>query len=258
MQGAFPSVTVGDVRDYWNRNIHDLEIVTHPIGTSEFFGELEAYRFNKLRYLPRLVDFAGFQSKRVLEVGCGVGIDLARFARGGADVTGVDLAERSIELAKRNFESQGLDAKLLVMDGEHLEFPEHEYDLVYAHGVLQYTPDPGRMLDEIHRVLKPAGQAILMMYNQRGWLPLLSRLTGVNLEHDDAPAFHLVRRDQFEQLLAGFRRVTIVAERFPVPTRLHGGWKAFLYNRLFVGAFNALPRRWIEPSGWHLMAFAWK
>ena len=60
---------------------------------------------------------------------------------------------------------------------------------------------------------------------------------------------------EFRRLLDGFNEVRIVPERFPVPSRLHKGWKGALYNRLFVGTFNAIPRRLVRRYGWHLMAF---
>ena len=59
-------------------------------------------------------------------------------------------------------------------------------------------------------------------------------------------------------LLRGFREVRIVPERFPVKSRLHGGWKGAVYNGLFVGTFNALPRRLVRRFGWHLLAFCRK
>ena len=51
------------------------------------------------------------------------------------------------------------------------------------------------------------------------------------------------------------RVMTALPERFPVPSRLHKGWKGALYNRLFVGTFTAIPRRIVRRFGWHLMAF---
>ena len=68
--------TISKIRDYWNEHIHDLEIARHPVGTKEFFAELESYRFEKLDYLPKVVEFNTYQGKSVLEVGCGVGIGL--------------------------------------------------------------------------------------------------------------------------------------------------------------------------------------
>jgi hypothetical protein len=49
-----------------------------------------------------------------------------------------------------------------------------------------------------------------------------------------------------------------VEERFPVKSRLHGGWKGTVFNTFFVGTFNALPRAWVRRFGWHLLAFCRK
>lgn len=246
------------IRVYWNEHIHDLEIAESPIGSAGFFQELEDYRFDKLRYLPRLVDFSSYRGQRLLEVGCGVGTDLVRFARGGADVTGIDLADISIELAKQNVAHNGLSADLRVMNGEDLDFADNTFDVVYAHGVLQYTAHADRMVAELHRVLKPGGEAILMVYNTFSWLPALSKTMNVALEHEDAPALRTYSIREFKRLLRPFQSVRIIPERFPVKTRLHSGIKATLYNEVFVGTFRWLPKPLIRPLGWHLMAFACK
>ncbi len=246
------------ITEYWNEHIHDLSVATHPVGTRAFFDELDAYRFDKLRYLPELVDFNGFSGQSLLEVGCGVGIDLVRFAKGGAVVTGIDLASVSIELAHKNLDLHGFSGDLRVMNGEAMTFPDDCFDVVYAHGVLQYTADSSQMAREIHRVLKPGGRAIMMVYNSRSWLKLLSVMMRVPLEHEDAPYLRTFTRRQFRAMLRPFSNVRIIPERFPVPTRLHSGAKALLYNRLFVGTFNLLPRAMVRWSGWHLMAFAEK
>lgn len=246
------------IRDYWNERIHDLEITTSAVGSRQFFQELDDYRFEKLHYLPRLVNFEAYPQKRLLEIGCGAGVDLIRFARGGALVTGVDLSWRAIELARQNFAHEGLQATLLVMDGERLQFADNSFAVVYAHGVLQYTADAEQMVREIFRVLQPGGRAILMVYNRHSWLMLLSKVAGVPLEHDDAPVFRLFSRRQFRQLLAPFAGVEIIPERFPVRSRLQQGMKAAFFNRGFVPLFNALPAALVRPTGWHLMAFASK
>jgi 2-polyprenyl-3-methyl-5-hydroxy-6-metoxy-1,4-benzoquinol methylase len=247
-----------EIRVYWNEHIHDLEIATQPLGTLGFFQELDEYRFDKLRYLPHVVDFSAYRGQRLLEVGCGVGIDLVRFARGGALVTGVDLAETSIELAKQYFQQAGLPADLRLMNGEALEFEDDSFDVVYAHGVLQYTANAQQMVAELHRVLKPGGKAIMMVYNKYSWLNLLSKVMKVELEHEDAPVLKKYSIQEFRNLLQPFDSVRIVTERFPVETRLHHGIKGKLYNQVFVKAFNVLPRALVRPLGWHIMAFASK
>lgn len=250
--------TTAEVRQYWNQHIHDLEITTHPVGTPGFFADLDQYHFEKLHHLLRLVNFDGHRGKRVLEVGCGAGTDLARFARGGAIVTGVDLSPSSIALARQNFAQQGLEGDFHEADGENLPFDADTFDLVYAHGVVQYTPDGGRLVEECRRVLKPGGEAIFQVYNRVSWLNALSKLMKVPLEHEDAPVLRKYSAAEFKALLRGFSQVRIVEERFPVKSRLHKGWKGLLFNTFFVGTFNALPRPLVRRFGWHLLAFCRK
>ena len=246
------------IRRYWNERIHDREMTRHPVGTRAFFADLDDYRFDKLRYLPELVDFAGFRGQHLLEIGCGIGTDLARFAGGGAQVTGLDLSETAIELTAKNFAGLGLTGDLRVGDGEALPFPDASFDVVYGHGVLQYAARPERIIAEAHRVLKPGGRGIFMVYNRVSWLNALSKVMKVALEHEDAPVLRKYSIGEFRTLLAPFAETRIVPERFPVKSRLHGGWKGVAFNGLFVGTFNALPRAWVRPLGWHLMAFCRK
>jgi SAM-dependent methyltransferase len=250
--------TIDEVRTYWDRHIHDLEITKHPVGSRGFFDDLDQYHFEKLHHLLRLVEFDGYRDRAVLEVGCGAAIDLARFAKGGARVTGIDLAPSAIELAKANFAQQRLEGEFHVANGERMPFANAAFDLVYAHGVVQYTADPQALVDECRRVLKPGGTAIFQVYNRVSWLNALSKLMKVGLEHDDAPVLLKFSIGEFKRLLAGFREVRIVPERFPVKSRLHGGWKGALFNGAFVGTFNLLPRSLVGRFGWHLLAFCKK
>lgn len=247
--------TIDDVRAYWEHHIHDLEISKNAPGSPGFFADLDHYHFEKLHHLLRLVNFNGYRGKKVLEVGCGAAIDLARFAKGGAVATGIDIAASAIELARANFAQQGLGGEFLVANGEQMPFPDASFDLVYAHGVVQDTTNPQRLVDECRRVLKPGGEAIFQVYNRVSWLNALSKMMKVGLEHDDAPVLLKFSIPEFRALLKGFRDVRIVPERFPVKSRLHGGWKGAVYNGVFVGTFNLLPRALVRRFGWHLLAF---
>jgi ubiquinone/menaquinone biosynthesis C-methylase UbiE len=251
-----PDITA--VRAYWNRHIHDLEITSHAVGSPGFFADLDEYHFDKLHHLLRLIDFDGHAGRRVLEVGCGAGVDLVRFAKGGARVTGVDVADSAISLARENFRHEGLPVALCVGNGEQLPFPADGFDFVYAHGVVQYTGGDRALVDECRRVLKPGGTAFFQVYNRVSWLHALSRVMKVGLEHEDAPVLRKYSPGEFRRLLRGFSSVRIVPERFPVRSRLHGGWKGAIYNNVFVGTFNAIPRPLVRRFGWHLLAFCRK
>ena len=256
-RGVSPVLT-DEIRKYWNKHIGYLPVVKHPIGTEGFFEDIEEYRFEKQSPLLRLVDFTSYKDKMLLQVGCDVGTDLILFAKHGAHVTGIDLSERAVQLTEKNFELHDLRAELRVMDGEHLEFSADSFDAVYAHGVLPYTADVQKMIDEIYRVLRPGGEAILQVFNRRSWFYLLSKVTRTKPEHHDAPVFHMQSLREFENLLRPFSMARIVFARFPVKTRLHTGLKGTIYNAFFVRAFNAIPRPLVQRFGWHMIARAVK
>lgn len=246
------------VRAYWDVHVSDWKVASHKVGTKEYFVETETYRFEKLNYLDRLVESSAYPGRRLLDVGCGLGNDTSRFAQGGVQVVGIDLAERAIQLSRTNFSQRGLAGDFYVMNGEQIEFPDQSFDLVYCHTVLHFTPDPARMIREIHRVLKPGGRAILVTVNRHSWLKLLHKLMNVEIDYLDAPVFRWFTQREFRALLSPFADVKVVFERFPVRTKVHEGIKARLYNAVFVDLFNALPRSWIARSGYHLVAFASK
>lgn len=253
-----PSPTSADVRQYWDRHIHDLEISQHAPGTSGFFADLDEYHFEKLHHLLRLVDFEAWKGRRVLDVGCGAGVEVVRFARAGALVAGVDVSEQAVGLTRQNIGHQRLAAGLAVADGQALPFADATFDYVFAHGLIQYAADDARVVSECRRVLKPGGTVLFQVYNRISWLNLLSKVMKTPLEHEDAPMLRRYSIPEFRGLLQAFSRVELIAERFPVKSRLHKGWKGTLFNTFFVGTFNALPRAWVRRYGWHLLALCTK
>ncbi len=252
------SATSPGVRRYWDARIHDLEITSHPVGSRGFFDDLDAYHFEKLHHLLSLVNFDAWRGQPVLDVGCGAGVEVVRFARGGARIVGVDLSPQAVSLSRQNLAQHGLVAPLTVADGEALPFPDASFAFVYAHGVVQYAADDRAVVRECHRVLRPGGLALFQVYNRVSWLNLLSKVMKVPLEHEDAPVIRRYSIQEFRALVSPFGSVDLVPERFPVKSRLHKGWKGAAYNAFFVGTFNALPRAWVKRFGWHLLALCRK
>ena len=161
------------VRDYWNAHPCGTQFTHLEWGSKEFFDEVERFRYETQPFMSRIIGFDQFPGKKLLEVGCGLGTDLLQFARGGASVTGVDLTLQSIELVKKRFELDGLSVDARVSDAEHLPFPDNSFDVVYSFGVLHHTPNTQKAIDEVHRVLKPGGKIIIMLYHKNSlhvWL----------------------------------------------------------------------------------------
>src|SRR6266550_2453044 len=154
------------VRAFWQAHPCGTKFSDAEMGTPEFFERVEAHRYTKEWHIPEAADFTGARGLRVLEIGCGMGTDGAQFAQAGAHYTGVDLTEAAIELARKRFELSGLEGEFQVADAENLDFADASFDRVYSHGVLHHTPDTARAISEIHRVLKPGGRAIVMLYHR--------------------------------------------------------------------------------------------
>ncbi len=161
------------VRRYWDEQPCGTKFTELPWGSPEFFAQVKHFRYTVQPFMHRLIGFERYRGKRLLEIGCGLGTDLAEFARNGALVTGIDLSPQSLELARRRFELEGLPGKFLVADAEQLPFPDASFDAVYSFGVLHHTPNIERAIAEIHRVLIPGGELIVMLYHRHSlhvWL----------------------------------------------------------------------------------------
>ena len=134
-------------------------------GTREFFDTVEHHRYQEYApWMPEVMGFDQFAGQRLLEVGCGMGTDLLQFARGGAQVTGVDLTPRSIEISRQHLAVYGESGEFAISDGENLPFADESFDVVYSNGVLHHMPDTAGAVREVHRVLRPDGQARIMLY----------------------------------------------------------------------------------------------
>jgi len=133
--------------------------------TLSWFLEAEAYRYAEYApWMAETMEFARHAGERVLEIGGGMGTDLAQFARHGALVTDIDLSSGHLELAKENFSLRGLHGEFVHHDAEALVFDDDTFDVVYSNGVLHHTPNTRDVVREIHRVLKTDGRAMVMMY----------------------------------------------------------------------------------------------
>ena len=184
------------VRAFWQEHPCGTKFADAPPGSRKFFELVEAHRYQKEWHIPAAAGFTHAKNLRVLEIGCGLGTDGAQFAQAGADYTGIDLTDAAVDLARRRFELFNLRGNFRVADAEQLDFPDNSFDLVYSHGVLHHTPDTAAAVREIHRVLRPGGRAIVMLYHRdsynyrvnisilrRAGVHLLRSKAGVKLVH---------------------------------------------------------------------------
>ena len=156
---VFEDTPIDAVREYWNSRPCNIRHSTKPVGTREYYDEVEARKYFVEPHIPRFAEFDRWKGKKVLEIGCGIGTDTINFARAGAQVTAVDLTEKSLEVARQRAKVFGLEHRIrfIQANAEDLSesVPVERYDLVYSFGVIHHTPDPSRVLDEIRKYVTP-------------------------------------------------------------------------------------------------------
>ncbi len=166
-----PSIETGDAyKDEVQRQWDNDPAGSHYVKTAErhslqWFVEAETYRYRDYApWMAEVMEFDRHSGEKVLEVGGGMGTDLAQFARHGAIVTDLDLSAGHLELAKENFHLRGLAGEFVLHDAETLPFDDNTFDVVYSNGVIHHTPNTRSVVAEMWRVLKPGGKAIVMVY----------------------------------------------------------------------------------------------
>lgn len=248
------SYTKSDVRNFWNRNVCQTEFITGPErGSKEFFAQAEKIRYKYHFYLPELFDWiAGQKPKaRLLEIGCGMGTDLIQLARRDLDVTGIDLTEEGINLAQKRFQLYNITAELKVDDAENLSFQDNTFDIVYSFGVLHHTPDTQKSIDEVYRVLKPGGLAVIMLYHRRSYNYVIHRILDAPFDgnrKDRCPIERTYTRAEVGEMFSRYTDVQIEIEYFM--TTGHG----IVWDLLPKVLHRTLGHSW----GWHIIIKAWK
>lgn len=183
---------------------------------------------------PFIFDFAKFNSARglkVLEIGVGMGADYLEWLKAGALAAGVDLSAASIERARQRAELAGYQPDLRVADAEQLPFADNSFDVVYSYGVMHHSPNTERCLREARRVLKPGGQARVMVYHHPSitgamlWLRY-GIFRGKTLrqsvfDHLESPGTKTYTREEALKLMDGFRDVEMRVVFSPGDLLLH-------------------------------------
>jgi len=144
--------------NYYNNEVGKLE--EGELKESGSRGEFSPFLLESYIFLNSLFKKRG-RNKKILDYGCGTGINLGWLAKIGKEVIGIDLSEDSLELAKKRIEKEklGNKAKVLFMDCEKTEFPDNSFDVVFDGGTFS-SLDLNKILPELKRVLTPEGIVI--------------------------------------------------------------------------------------------------
>ncbi len=254
------SATIDDVRNYWNSRPCNIRHSSHPIGTKDYFDQVEARKYFVEPHIPGFADFPRWKGKKVLEVGCGLGTDAVNFARNGADYTGVDLSEASLSLARQRFELFGLKGQFKVCDGESVaeQFPANSFDMIYSFGVIHHTPDQRAVIENIRKLIRPDGEFRCMLYAKHSWKDAMIECGFDQPEaQSGCPIATTYTVEMVEQLLGGLFKVesTQQAHIFPYVIEKYIKYEYELqpwFKAMSKEMFAALENRF----GWHMLITA--
>jgi len=165
--------TIEHVRKYWNDRPCNIRHSNKKIGTKSYFKEVENKKYFVEPHIPIHAEFKKWKDNEVLEVGCGIGTDTINFLKNGANLTTVDLSEKSLEITKKRVKVFKLEnkVKFLTGDAENLcsLVGDKKYDLIYSFGVIHHTPNPKKCIENFSKLLKPNGELKIMVYNRHSW-----------------------------------------------------------------------------------------
>ena len=95
-----------------------------------------------------------------MEIGCGIGTDAEQFVRHGAEYTGIDISDTSLQICRDRFQTLGLHGDFrninLLDPADEVSIQNlGEFDLVYSYGVIHHSPNIDQHIQEIHKLVAP-------------------------------------------------------------------------------------------------------
>jgi 2-polyprenyl-3-methyl-5-hydroxy-6-metoxy-1,4-benzoquinol methylase len=245
------------IKHYWNSRPCNIRHSRSPIGTKEYFNEVEARRYTNEPHNFTFPEFHKWKGKSVLEIGCGIGTDAINFSRAGSKYTGIDLSGESIKIAKQRFDVFELTGTLFEHNAEELDklFCNGEkFDLIYSFGVIHHAPDPQKIVSQFSNLLNDDGEVRVMLYAKNSWKNILINAGWDQPEaQDNCPQALTYTHDEVRELFKDFGSISIEQD-FIFP------WKIEDYvNYEYVKQpwFEAMPPelfKILEKSlGWHLL-----
>lgn len=206
------SFTIEDIAQHWDH--------TATSGYEEFNAKTVSYgrRFtDAIEMIEATPEATIPKDGQLIDVGCGVGNGLIIFhERFGVSGVGVDVSQGMLDIARAKLEGRDLPIQVHQMDGEHLPFDDDSFDAGISFEVLEHTPDPGQLLAELARVVKP-GSVVVVTTPNTLWEPVHWLAAKTGLHHSEGPHRDVSRREILEGLATTGLRVVIERTSVLVP-----------------------------------------
>ena len=223
--------------------------------SKDFYLEIDKRFFSNAReYMPytrypfdSLINFDELNNKDVLEIGVGIGSYAQLLARHAKSYTGIDLTDYAVRSTAKRLELFKLNAKIVHMDAEKMDFADNTFDFIWTWGVIHHSANTEEILKEMHRILKPHGTATVMVYHRNIWnyyvinglvrgiiqgaLFKTKSLNKITQQHSDGAIARYYTTSEWRSLTSKYfdvEKICIYGQKsdlFPIPS---GGIKNFL------------------------------
>jgi ubiquinone/menaquinone biosynthesis C-methylase UbiE len=157
------------IEKFWDENPVGSNFIEYH-ADRKFYEDYDEFRYRTEGHILTELDKIDFKGKCVLEIGLGQGADSMQIIKRGAIYYGIDLTDESIKRLKERFRLfEQPYQEVVKANAQHIPYEENFFDIVYSHGVIHHSPEIEKIVSEIHRVLKPGGQAVIMLYHKNSF-----------------------------------------------------------------------------------------
>jgi SAM-dependent methyltransferase len=245
-----------EIKTYWNNQPCNIKHSSYKVGTKEYFEEVEKRKYFVESHIPEFAEFAKWKGKKVLEIGCGIGTDAVNFAKNGAEYTGIELSDRSLEITKERFKVYELNGTFFNLDAQNIEELSKvggDFDLIYSFGVIHHSPNPQKIIDNCLSLLKPGGTLKLMVYAENSWKKMM--IDGGLDQYEaqaNCPVAFTYSKEEIHKMLKLFRNIDIHQDHiFPYKIPEYKQYK-YLKEEWFEHIPEKIFKVMEKKLGWHL------
>lgn len=201
--------------------------------------------------------YVEFKGKKVLDVGCGVGMFMHQFKKLGAEVYGIDVDKDKVKIAKKRFNN------VYEAPAEKLPFRKDSFDIVWLHEVIEHVEDDEKTISEAFRVLKPGGKLVIFAPNRLwpfethgifkndkyhfGNIPLVTYLPSNIYKKLTPHVRNYYKKDLFRILKGASFKVIKYQGVFPGFDKLAS--RIPVFGKLIVGVFRVLEKTPLNRFG---------
>ena len=253
------TATIEDVKKFWNDRPCNIRHSSKEVGTLEYFNEVTKKKFFVENHILMFTRFPQWEDKKVLEIGCGLGTVGINFPFNGADYTGVELSEESLEIAKQRFSLYNQPGQFYLGNAEELSsfVPVETYDLIYSFGVIHHSPHPEKIVSEIKKYMNENSVLKIMLYAKDSWK---NYMIDAGLDQPEAqygcPIANTYTKQDVVELLDEYEVLSIEQDHiFPYqvePYKLGEYIKQPWFDIMPTEMFETLEKN----LGWHLLITA--